>query len=524
MRHSFLLSAVASASLLCATCNIFEPSDREAVAARHGADAVVEEGKIQMQAGEFSSAMDLFDKALDMDSSKSEAYYYKSKCMLRLAGVDLSDVWSEINPKGDVETKDQVPFLYSCNGCNLLAPVHAVFNGYSIPTTLIDSVYLDRRRIYNVICKSLWYLEKIYYDAAKMDGHIVRKQYESDYLIEISVKTILSMIDINGNDSLDFVPLGDSTERVAYRVFCQDIPSLDSMDLDSLRKISKDPNQINDKLDAILVSLSRADSSYNNFHNELLDGAQKTDKLNPNMASGIGNMISSFKGEIPFYYYADTMDNDGNRFNTDSLADNNKDSIDRMIWIDWDGDDKIDINPPNPVNHLHIGDSALIAQDVSHSIYDTVDTQGSKYHRYIYKGGPTYEFIKGDFGVDEEIMDGEDNDQDGITDEDTRPTADTLDDDGDYFDANNNHKIDVTEWNDGNGNDTLDCFSHTSYNNEWTGGDWGVDEEIFDGMDNDGDGKIDEDVGKILPDINRYSAFVNKVRNQPHFHKRGAAQ
>ena len=63
------------------------------------------------------------------------------------------------------------------------------------------------------------------------------------------------------------------------------------------------------------------------------------------------------------------------------------------------------------------------------------------------------------------------------------------------------------QWNDANHNGTIDDDTgaplHHPYNGnytgEFTGGDYGIDEEIFDGTDNDGDGKIDKDVNKIVP-------------------------
>jgi hypothetical protein len=183
------------------------------------------------------------------------------------------------------------------------------------------------------------------------------------------------------------------------------------------------------------------------------------------------------------------------------------------------------------------------------------DTIPVPFHsRYIYKGPHTFEFIAGDWSVDEEIMDGEDNDLDGIIDEDSRIVADTLDDDGDWYNTSGDVLMDepvpsVMGW----GGDSSTFRAASLYMGFWDttaagwvktdkankyktqsgfisdyyrthyglsypdslwqyrgpyigdepdgfyAGDYGLDEELFDGLDNDRDGLIDEDVGERIP-------------------------
>ena len=312
--------------------------------------------------------------------------------------------------------------------------------------TLIDSVFLERKRIYDAMSVAINYLDTIYYCGDEMDGVIMREQYEGDYLIEVSVTVILGISDINNNGKLDY----NSNERNAFKILSQDVPNLDNMSFDSLKTLSKNPNEIKDNLDLIIHTLGLADSSYDNFNSEL-----KGANMDTAMVKDIGEMINNFKTILPYFYYNDSSDNDADWFNT-----NGNSSVDRMVWIDWNGDGLIDIYSPKDTGvygHIHIGDNAHIQQNPN--LYELVDSSDESYKRYIYKGGYCYEFIGGDWGVEEEIMDGLDNDLDGLVDEDTRIVNDSLDDDGDIA----------------------------------------VDEEWYDGVDNDGDGLVDEDVNDKRP-------------------------
>jgi tetratricopeptide (TPR) repeat protein len=551
---------LASVLMVFFSCNIFSPTEanRHPEKDRYRGYALVLEGKIKMQEGEFTEALRLFNEAIATNDSLSEAYFYQGKCILRIYGVDLRQVWSEVNPaRGDTMA---VPFLYrSTDGRSVTQPIAA----FTLPQTLgdtadtlIDSVFLERKRIYDAVCQAIKGLDTIYYRADRMDGVIQRTMWESDYLIEISIRSVLGMIDLNDNDSLDF----KSDERKAYRILCQDIPSLDSMDLDSLKTISRDPQDINDQLKLIVATVGRADTSYNNFAAQLHVGAQKTATLDTSMASGIGEMIRNFKDILPFFYYNDYLDNDNDWYNTDTVGEDRLTAADtlhfnvrkvlvngqswfvrqdRMIWVDWDFDHKIDVDQAGT---LHIGDATHRAQYPR--LYVATDSANGSYHRYQYRGPHTWEFIGGDWGVDEEIMDGHDNDQDGLTDEDTRIVADTLDDDGDNFNTDPTPligstfnpmgrltddfviQIGGTAW-DSVGISARFLATHALhlrvpsnrklprytgvYAGDFVSGDYGVDEEWFDGIDNDNDGLVDEDIGEFPVPIALRSALLDSL-------------
>jgi len=621
MSLRWLTLAALSTALLIPTlsCNIFAPSsaNREDYAERRGWEAVVLEGKIEMREGHWVTALRMFNYALDKsDSASSEALFYSGKCYLRMAGIDLTDVWDQINPNGGVRDPNAVPFLYKSTTRFLTDSLAAPFNigGPDTAYTVSDSVFLDRKNIYDAICKAIKSLEFIYYNPGKVDGIIVRKQYESDYLVEIGVRSVLGLMDLNNNGVLDWADsLG---ERAAFRIICSDIPSLDDMSFDSLKAISTDPGDINAKLDELYATVLKADSSYSNFTSELR-GA----KMDTSTTAGLGSMIGQFRDVIPYFYYDDAKDNNGNYFNTDSVWDpftgdrvtaTGRDNIvDRMIWIDWDQDRHIDINgPAGP--HMHIGEdismfpngkdpskpyfgldttlytlvemfpyvdscnfmllsdgSRYVYRDVAYSKYvpppssrvrDTIDAPA--YGRYIYKGSYTHEFIFGDWGVDEEIMEGKDNTYDKLTDEDSRAIDDTLDNDGDRSPAGGaREKMPPMVWEDRDQDfqidwpcdDTVRVLKIGKYlalariiqaentalypfpgdprrdrtvladstillhrcasGGEFVSGTAGEDEEWYDGIDNDGDGLIDEDVSKTsaIPPESMRRALIDRL-------------
>jgi hypothetical protein len=314
----------------------------------------------------------------------------------------------------------------------------------------------------------------------------------------------------------------------------------------------------------IIFSLSQADTSFNLFKADLIKGAKQSDNLDTSMASGLGDMIHNFKTILPYFYYDDYRDNDN-----DSWDSNKNGKQDRMIWVDWNFDELIDVDASGT---LHIGDAAHRAAHPEY--YELVDSTDTDFKRYRYKGPYTYEFIGGDWGVDEEILDGEDNDGDSLVDEDTRITADTLDDDGDWVNTNtakdpstaigdssyhpmkwvstNNFTIEILPatgalWDSvvvdslftalhnapnnpmykfypiysftGYANnfpwpDYIDRYhgADTSTQTEFIGGDYGLDEEWYDGLDNDGDGLFDEDVGERLPPENMRDQLIAELR------------
>ena len=127
------------------------------------------------------------------------------------------------------------------------------------------------------------------------------------------------------------------------------------------------------------------------------------------------------------------------------------------------------------------------------------------------KGSP----IDDDMDKAKSANDGRDNNNNGILDEEDPEEGlneDHLDDDGDWIDLNRNGIqepmvwVDIDNnglfsWEDVDGDNKYDLdeseYLDTSTGevfNEYVSGDFGVDEELFDGIDNDGDSIIDEDL------------------------------
>ncbi len=548
MKPVYLSIGAVALTALFLFCNIFNPTDRNK-SEEYGAYALVIEGKKMMQEGDYENAISVFRSALAKDSTLSEAYFYLGKCILRKFDIDLTMVWDEVNPS-DVDS-NAVPFLYKSDDRGLMdsIPVYraeipyydtnGTFEDKSYSAyTVIDSVFLERKRLYDAVSSSLPLLEEIH-SRPDIDGRLQREQYEPDYLIEISIKTFIGgFVDVDSSGMLEW------DERETFRLACSDFHSLDSLKMDSLSTIYRDPGIINGKIDWVLSNLLKADTSYGNFYADLIEGVEKgAEGIDTGMASGFGSMINDANSFLPFYYHNDGADNDSDYYDT-----NNNGVQDRMIWIDWDYDGKIDIDAAGTE---HIGDSIHI--EMNPELYEYIDTAGGHYRRFVYSGGYTYEFIAGDWGVDEEIMDGIDNDQDGMIDEDTRIVADTLDNDGDWHDNTditlNDTCFNPMHWTDDDGDfridmpdtgwvmkpvkqellssaylshfnapDSVRSFTGEPETGEYytdrfpTPGDWGVDEEWYDGLDNDGDGMIDEDVGEMLPPEELREDLIDELR------------
>lgn len=554
-----LLFSMLLGILLFFSCNLFEPKSIDPGSDKYymTGEAWVQEGLKKIREDDWSAARECFAIALEKDSALSEAHFYYGKCLLRENNVDLNDVWDEIKPKIDTTTK-HVPFLYKPpKGKSIITklkkPYRQKIQGITYTARdLGDSVFLDRKRIYDVMTTAAKHLEYIH--SRPTDGRITREQYESDYLVEMSVKMVLGMVDANSNGILDWGDDDDIAERKAFKTLCGSIVDLDNLDFDSLSTLSKDPREINKHIDDVLSTVLKADTSYDNFHADLKKGKN----LDTNMAVGVKSTIGQLKIFLPYYYYDDFKDNDGDYYNTTGNKDEDGNDIqDRMIWIDWDRDEKIDVDENG---FYHIGDSAHVANNPEK--YDFIDGEDDQFKRFRYKGGHTYEFIAGDWGVDEEIMDGEDNDNDGNVDEDMRVVADTLDDDGDYYDTNGDKKIQPMSWFDQRPYDFKIAVTTTS--DQWKSveikdnyveihkddyrwlddfydwikwpsgnriekyvggyddsefkqadnGDYGVDEEMYDGLDNDGDGLIDEDVNEELPAVGRTGGTPDPVKRR----------
>ncbi len=554
----FAALACSLCALLALSCNLFGPTEPGRgidTVARHGAYALVVEGKLLIAEEQWAEALRYFEEALARDKGLSEAWFYKGKCLLRLADVGLQDVWDEIYPETSIEqidTVDEVPFLYNDErplSDSLAVPYSLSTPGFENYTalTVLDSVFLERKKIYDAISGAHACLEAIHTRrdpytgedlSEKMDDMITRAQYEADYLIESSVKTVLGIVDVNINDTLDYAD--SAREKEAFRIICTNMRDLDDIDFDSLSKIERNPREINRHLDALITIVRKTDTSFVNFQAELIENAAKTDLIDPSLPDPIGDAVGKLNSFLPFMYYNDFADNDSDFYNTNRTRDQyNAERRERMIWIDWDRDGKIDIYADRQV---HIGDSADTAE--FRNLYTFIDTPGGNFRRFIYTGGYCHEFIGGDWGVDEEILDGIDNDRDGIVDEDTRIHADTLDDDGDFADVVSERPNDrehyPTQWNSQNliyrvgappadeaAVDTLTRFLqllelrrdtvpakipvYDAHAGDFAGGDYGIDDEPYDGIDNDGDGLIDEDVNEAVPPEELRDALIDSL-------------
>lgn len=541
-------------SFLC-SCNIFSP-----ISGKPGNDdARIEEAKKHMENGEYEQAIKVCTKVITSDSSRSEAYYLRGKAELRKRGINLVSIWNEISP----DNPNSVPFLYQAGdtlrNADGSARTDAVGNVLINPplsapagtSTVIDSVFNELSQLHEG-CK-LAYLDLNRLEkrtaAGESDNVIRPVTYRLDYGIESFLTVTLELL-------CDFEKDGwvnSSDDKRIYELWCDpdyaDFSNIDNIEIDSIKALAQDPNKINITIDSTLIRINEStmpsiDSMKAEFRSvENLD-------FDTTILEGFESFAVNIRDNISRYRYKDTVDNDSD------FVDKNGDALqNRMIWVDYDKDGLIDISvgvfgSKDLTPGQQIGDYSHYQSYSSYYYNVKTDSLGAVavfYHKpenssdsirvihFEYYAGPRPtggEWIRGDWGVDEELMDGKDNDCDGIIDEDTRIVEDTLDDDGDWWSTNGDTIKQIMVWKDtivtdGKITDTdgLSFGSVAHYQahqseyelrlnllgdtvrvykgpcrGEFKAGDWGLDEEIFDGIDNDGDGLTDEDINNRLPE------------------------
>ncbi len=95
------------------SCNLFEPKSIDADSDKYymTGEAWVQEGLKKIRSQDWQGGKQCFEIAMEKDSALSEAHFYYGKCILRLNGVDLNDVWDEIKPEIDTSV-EKIPFLF----------------------------------------------------------------------------------------------------------------------------------------------------------------------------------------------------------------------------------------------------------------------------------------------------------------------------------------------------------------------------------------------------------------------------
>ncbi len=518
------------------SCNIFNPVSNEP----KSNDAKITEAEVFMHEGKYKEAEKILTEVIASDSTRSKAYYLRGKSTLRANGIDIIYIWNQINPKNE----SSIPFLYKpgkpvcdaqghpkfdANNNIILTPSFtdtATWEGQKV--LVQDSVFNSLKKLHGA-CKSafndLLKIERMTKDGTT-DGAVSPIMFRLDYSIESFLLVALELLaDFEKDGKVE-----SQKDKEMYLLWCDpvyaDFSDIENINIDSIKTLAKDPNRINIAINSTLYKLdSLTTPSLSALDEEILNA--NNSEIDTSVIADFKKFTENISENIRYYKYNDKEDNDKSWYDSDGSGDTS-----HMIWIDYDKDGLIDIDTSSAIDSKdvtygkQIGDS--VHYNLNPSYYPDVkrDSLGNVvYYTFhvknsldtirmiqfnVYKGPiPGYggEWISGDWGIDEEIMDGIDNDRDGRVDEDTRITEDIIDNDSDWVDTNGDNIPNKMIWIDLNHNGVVDdslgnplpANYKGGYNGEFTGGDYGVDEEIFDGVDNDNDGKTDEDISGKRP-------------------------
>ncbi len=374
--------------------NLFEPpkdlkADLDAV-------GLVEEGIVLFREGKYAEAYDYCTTAVDKDPTYSSAYYWAAKSYLRLYNLSIATIYNEI------QDNTKIPFLGG---------------GRSIESA--DSVYHP-----NWVALDL--CRKIVKGPAN-DGIWNRRNLSLDISTMGAILGPFSIIDVDNDGHLE---RSHELERRMFERIQIDIRNVDTIKLnvDSIRDIIKNPDTVNIFIDELLGMIDTVSLENLSLFDESLDESRQSG-LSAQRQSEIDSATKNYRELMnrlsytaKLYRYDDLKDNDFDWFDTDKNG-----KVDTMYWKDYDGDSLIDIfvgtdSSLQEAGDVHILDAAYrLKSGVFDSHYTfTIKEFDPRDTIFIYKGPYRGEFIRGDYGVDEEIMDGKDNDRDGISDEDTR--------------------------------------------------------------------------------------------------------
>jgi hypothetical protein len=178
------------------------------------------------------------------------------------------------------------------------------------------------------------------------------------------------------NNLLDNPPLDENNNQLNLKWYDKDIPLPDGIwdsDQDGDGRIDEDPPEKGTPIDDDMDKAKSSNDGLDNDHDSLVDDEDPEEGLNE-----------------------DQMDDDG-----DWIDMNNNGIQEPLVWRDKDGNGKFgyEDNPKNPNGYFDAKDRLEFYDD---------------------KGNLIQEYVSGDYGVDEELYDGIDNDGDTLIDEDLR--------------------------------------------------------------------------------------------------------
>ncbi|MBL8028745.1 MAG: tetratricopeptide repeat protein [Fibrobacteres bacterium] len=540
----------------CGT-NIFQAPDSML---ETSAEGLVQLGDRAKRNGNNELALEYYTRAIKEDPNLSDAWYLQAEMFLLTAKpkpIMLPDLISELVS----ENSAKLPFFPDSSTKDSVLRYIEVPNVIgTVPYGRYDSLYDKLSDLYRPSMRAYNSLLRIYGDGTDTfkiatKGRYTKEIIRIDFTMLSALRTAMISLDQNMDTVLDnsMHPV-NNRERKLYKLMAGGLKNINSVNInvDSVKQLFDGPSDINGMIDNLIgaagVSLNAITDTKNELAGANIDSAKKAMMDDPQ------KQMQTIIAKAGYFYYTDLKDNDSSYYKTPS---SNSAFVQKMIWIDTNGNDQIDWVDPND-NNVRWNLSDIISKirksptrkkgrtalgfNPSDSTYDSTyftlkitpaDTN------YIFKGTHGGEFVAGNWGIDEEQLDDKDNDGDGLKDEDTRMTSDTLDQDFDFIkidnrtsDATGNitsgkRSLDIIDstlkytakliWDDLDGDGKIDApggghihidrafviankaviiaaiNAGTTGYGEWKSGDWGIDEEYQDGRDNDEDGKIDED-------------------------------
>jgi tetratricopeptide (TPR) repeat protein len=541
---SALLILVAVAVLFCNCGQSIWPSDSDNK--KETAEGNILLGNEAKNDKDWETALEYYTRATELDPYLTDGWYLKAEMELRVKGITLPELIGELLN----DNEDKLPF-FPDSTLDTINPIKQI--SYYEPDSgrhvwidyfELDSLYDRLVELFEPSIQAYNDLMVIFQgdtingrfiQATK--GTFTRDKILSDFTMLSSLQTALTTLDNSPKDyrlSPEHGPY--NKERNLYKILGRGLKKIDSIeiDMDAVKQNFDGPDDINDMINDLLEAAEISLSSINEWDAEIK--GSESEEIDKEMLDDPKANIETIILKANYYYYNDGRDNDHDYWDT------NKDGImHRTIWIDTNGNDKIDwVNPATGENFC-ITDTFKIMRDSATYVYDThyfgITVSGEEKY-YYFKDTNGGEFVAGDWGVDEESLDGTDstgdNDGDGLKDEDSRIAKDTLDQDGDFIDIDilafddslhgsgkfaktgpdSGKNLSMLIWVDYNVDGRISAPDGTPITHqyvldsivaitaainsgagygEWIAGDWGVDEEYVDGIDNDGDGKVDED-------------------------------
>ncbi len=488
-------------------CNLFSPfapSDTS-----NSADQLIIEGKDLFGQNRYGEAAEKFKRAADRDASKSEAWFWHAKSTLRRYGVTAITV-KKIIDDADGEL-DYVPLvgapLSTAGGCDTAGNIDdtagCVYHQLRDKMDELDDIYYPNYIAYNDLKHIIPKSEPMGIGDAN-DGVITYEMITYDYFLCATLVSVFQFLDtqkdtvvnekntvIDGDDG--HIRHNIPQEWKAFTVIRRVNPNKVDLTLNDVLDISSNPFDINRNIRQSTENLDGPAKSGINMFNRQINSVDAGNQAVDNLQNTLNQMSIKMK----YYFYADYTDND---FDWYEIPDSVNQRMDKMIWTDVNGNGVLDMAPatkwdiflvyrgpvPNggmcltpdiqegrgyrnghvlysetgyydtrssPERTIRFSKDSLIQLFGDTVIYDwrknVIQLDTIRIPR-VTTPLPCGEWTGGDYGVDEEMLDGKDNDGDGLSDEDTRNTK-GIDDDGDWFDTDGNNARSITNWQDDNG-------------------------------------------------------------------------